>query len=144
MDQICQIVPSLGHLPESYLSLSLCCDCSLTATTAPSLRPARPERFPYKFQLVQVLTIIQMLSSFFYLFPKVGHNSCSGRCSRISGSSYANAASRFFLRFGGSDSTRPSSSWFVPNRWTSLLLSSLSPARWSSCSSAGFPVASRP
>jgi hypothetical protein len=34
-------------------------------------------------------------------FNSGAHNSWSGRCPHLSGSSYANAASRFFFRFGG-------------------------------------------
>jgi hypothetical protein len=51
-------------------------------------------------QLVQVVTIIQRVSSFF-LFPMEGHNSWSDQCSHISGSFYANAACSFCFRFGG-------------------------------------------
>jgi hypothetical protein len=67
---------------QVVISVSLCSGCSLTATTAPSLRPARPERFPYKVPVSP--------DSHHHPFPffskRRGKIMPSGRCSDISGS----------------------------------------------------------
>jgi hypothetical protein len=88
---------------QFVLFFSLCGGCCLTATTVPSLRPASPKQFPYKVQFSPGSHHHPKVFFFFtfLLFPTVGHKPWSGRCSHISGSSYANAASTFFFRFGG-------------------------------------------
>jgi hypothetical protein len=60
------------------------------------LKAARPNRFPGRVPLVQVLAIIQ---SFFFFSKRRAKIIPSDRCSHISGS-YANIASRLFSRTG--------------------------------------------
>jgi hypothetical protein len=80
-----------------FLFLFLCGGCSLTATTAPSLTPTRPEWFPYKIPLTSGSHHHQK-----FFFKRRGKITPSGRRSHISGSSYANIASNtsLFFRFG--------------------------------------------
>jgi hypothetical protein len=124
-------------------SVSHCGGCSLTATTAPSLTPACPKWIPYK---VPVSPGFHHHPKVFlvFLFPTVVKG-----LSRVSGvpTFLADAASGFFFCFGGGrplhnaqflifssggpyPSTSSSSS-FSATRWTSWLLASRDPFRWS-------------
>jgi hypothetical protein len=122
--------------------------CSPTTTTAPSLRSARPEQFPYKVP-VGLRSHHHPKVFLVFLFPTVGHNSWSGQCSHVPGSSYANTSSMFSSNLEGVDpstipspwfsapegadpSTRSSSS-FSTTHWTSQLLASWTPVRKPSC-----------
>jgi hypothetical protein len=68
-----------------------CCDYSPAATSAPSLRTFVPSGSLIRFESIQVHHHHPQFFSAPTVEPKL---------SRLAGSSYANAASRFFFRFG--------------------------------------------
>jgi hypothetical protein len=109
----CDISPSVARFFRGVYSP--------TATTAPSLKPPRPERFSYK---VLVSLGYHQHPKVFLLFFWWGLTILSGRCSHLSGSSYANAISSFYLCLGGGRPLHILQFLIAATCWTSQLLAS--------------------
>jgi hypothetical protein len=143
------MVYRLSFLPRALLATSLSCgsvpdfffrgDYSPTATSAPSLRPARPERFPDTFLLVQVIAIIQII--FFLslshthtlsLSPTTVGAVTHGVADAPTYPALTSCTISFSVSEGAYLFTR-SISLFPVTRWTSRLLALRTPVRKPSC-----------
>jgi hypothetical protein len=128
--------------------LSLCCGCSPTATTAPSLRSARPKQFPYKVPVSPASHHHPKFSSFSFcprwaITPGVDGAPTSpplltrtllvGYPSVLEGVDPSTMLSPWFSTPVEVDPFIRSSSSFSATRWTSRLLASRISVRKPSC-----------